>query len=110
MQSPYSPEEWNIFASSSSSGWSVNTSTPGHTDYGVVTFDGYSAIEPEYVFSADAPTMIADRPFALTESLKHRRQARKFKLPGGRPVVDFAVAPEGFTEPYLQAAATRSGR
>lgn len=103
VQSPYSPEEWNIFASSSSSGWSVNTSTTGHTDYGVVTFDGYSAIEPEYVFSADAPKMIVDRPFALTESLKHPRQARQLKLPGGRPVVDFAVAPEGFTEPYLQA-------
>lgn len=103
VQSPYSPEEWNIYRSSSSSGWSINTSTTGHTDYGAVTFDGYSAIEPEYVMSADAPAMIVDRPFALTESLKHPRQARQIKLPGARPVVDFAASPEGFVEPYLQA-------
>jgi hypothetical protein len=103
VQSPYSPEEWNIFASSSNSGWSVNTSETGHTDYGIQTFDGYAAIEPEYVLSADAPAMIVDQPFALTESVRHSRQARRFKLPGGQPVVDFAVAPEGFAEPYLQA-------
>jgi hypothetical protein len=101
VQSPFTPEQWNIYPLSAG-GWGVVTGPPG-VDYGIPRYEGYSAIEPELVFSSDAPTMIADRPFSFTEATDHPRQAQRFKLPGGQPVLDFAIAPEGFQEPFVQA-------
>jgi hypothetical protein len=108
VQSPYTPEPWHIFPIGPAppeeiSGWAIDSSQ-AETQYGSgAHFDGYSAIEPEIVFTADAPKLIADWPFQFVESRNHPRLARQFKLPGTRPILDFAVAPEGSEEPYVQA-------
>jgi hypothetical protein len=99
VQSPYTPEQWTLFPRAGG-GWSITTGPPG-VSYGTPRYDGYSAIEPEYVFSSDAPAMIVDRPFVFGESTVHPRQASRFKLQGTGPVLDFAIAPEGFEEPYI---------
>jgi hypothetical protein len=99
VQSPYHADKW-VLKPAGGGLWSVNDSMYNSTS---TKYDGWTEIDPELVFSFDAPTITIDAPFRLVASTKHPRFARRLPLLGNAPVVDLAVAPLGFTEPFLRA-------
>jgi hypothetical protein len=104
VQLPYHADEWvltpgaNVFSGHGL--WSISrggVSIPGQF------YDGYTEITPEQVYSIDARRMVVDTPFRFVASHRHPRAARRLRLRIGTGVLDFAVAPEGFAEPFLRA-------
>jgi hypothetical protein len=77
--------------------WSLNglpTTKDAH-------YDGYTTIEPEVVFTDPDDAIVLDQPGNFNRPRGRRQPPRAFKISNG-PVVDLAVAPEGFVHPYLR--------
>ena len=102
FQLPYHADEWvlkrgtGLFAGL----WSV-------WRYGVQVqntyYQDWSEIDPELVFSLHFGSIFIDSPFSFLAASPHSRSIRKLRAAGKARVLDLAVAPIGFAEPFLRA-------
>lgn len=102
FQLPYHEDEWvlkrgtGLFAGL----WSV-------WRYGVhvpkTYYEDWSEIDPELVFSLRFGSISIDSPFSFLAASADSRSTRKLRAAGKDRVLDLAVAPIGFAEPFLRA-------
>ena len=106
FQMPYHSDQWVLKKATGLFGlhglWEVWRY--GQQEQGTY-YQGWSEIDPELVIGADAPTIVVDSPFSFAAA-GHSRSTQRLKLAGKARVVDLAISPEGFAEPFLRAGSS----
>lgn len=92
VQAPYVTDPWKLKRLNNGN-WSVNGST-------TVEFDGYTTIEPVFIFSFGAGAMSQARSGNFALPAGKGRSRRLFRV---AKVKDFAIPPLGLEQPFVRA-------